>query len=368
MSTFNNNNNFKQHAQKDFTEDPNCAVFLTGLKAIHNHREYMLYRNKVYNHIKDDLGLYIRKFDFPKGKSNAYLHLKTANQTDYLLYKKKILTIEGKRISIYRYQKSMARKYQESRNESLASSYHGSNVSTRPETPNNEPLIRISNFTKNNFEESTTTGYNSQANYNDLYNDENSKQSSYKNIKHLAETQDFIQGMNVIKQISIKQNLNSSSSSINTNELSLPVLNNAPENAIEISENDSSDNDSLLNSNFNRQDTIKASDNVTDKNDEADMDKAYSALLENAEYIYKLIKPYLYDMSWCSNAKETTDIIKNEAIKIAMTKITSQGTIPETDLIEIINSLNNGILQIIIGSGQLSISSYSDEMAPASVY
>jgi len=343
------NNNFKQYSQKQFFEDPNAAVFLTGLKSITDHREYMNYRNQVYECIKD-WGLYIRKFDYPKGKSNAYLHLKDANQTDFLL-KKKSLNIDGRRISIYRYQKSMARKYQESRNESNATSYAGSSYSTRPSTPNNESLFK--------FDQST--GYNSQANYS--VPDEESKQSNYKNIKKLYASAEFQGGMNAIKQISIKQKLEEDQfSSMNTG-LTLPVVDDAPVNSIEINDNDSSDNDSLLNVDFDRQDTIKASNDIT--NDEADAEKARIAVLENAEYIYTIIQPHLHDISWCSNIDEAIAGIKNEAIKLALTKINGHATISQTDLVEIINSINNVILEIATNQ---YIAIYNEQMNQSNVF
>lgn len=91
--------------RRPFQEDPNKAVFVTGLQKVEG-SEYDIYRNKCYSDLQMSMGnggrIYVAKFDFPQLADHAFVHVRTERMAQYLLTKKTI-TLAGEKCKVYNY-------------------------------------------------------------------------------------------------------------------------------------------------------------------------------------------------------------------------------------------------------------------------
>ena len=72
---------------QNFIENPDQAVFLSGLIKC-NDPEWLPYRRQIYDKIISETGVYIVRFDFPKNRNCAFLHVSSVDECQKLLDKR----------------------------------------------------------------------------------------------------------------------------------------------------------------------------------------------------------------------------------------------------------------------------------------
>jgi hypothetical protein len=81
----NNRRNTNTNNKKQFREDPDCAVFMSGFRTDIKEEHAREYREVIYQAINKNYDVYIRKLDLPVNSKVGYLHVKTRAQAQKLL-------------------------------------------------------------------------------------------------------------------------------------------------------------------------------------------------------------------------------------------------------------------------------------------
>jgi len=81
----NNRRNPTNNNKKQFREDPDCAVFMSGFRTDIDEKHAREYREVIYQAINKNYDVYIRKLDLPVNSKVGYLHVKTRAQAQKLL-------------------------------------------------------------------------------------------------------------------------------------------------------------------------------------------------------------------------------------------------------------------------------------------